>query len=163
MISVVLTGDAEVRARFTRLGPEIHSRLLREMARQTIALQNYVRNDKLSGQVLKTRTGTLRRSINQRVEDRGSEIVGIVGADLDAARYAAAHEYGFQGLVAVRTSVRRIEQAFGHRIAPREVNVSAHSMRMHLPERSYLRSSLHEMEGAITDGLRGAVGEAVNG
>jgi phage gpG-like protein len=161
VISVILTGDAEVRARFQRLPQETHARIAREMTRVTIDLQNYIRSDKLSGQVLKNRTGTLRRSINQRVDDSGAEIVGIVGANMDAAKYAAAHEYGFAGTVTVRAYQRRITEAFGRRIAPREVEVGSHSMRMNLPERSYLRSALNEKENEILDRLRGTVGDAV--
>src|SRR6266576_5706363 len=93
-VQVIVTGDKEVAARFEKLPSEAHSRLLREMQRITIDLQNYIRDSKLSGQVLKNRTGTLRRSINQRVEESGSTITGIVGANLGAARYAAAQEYG---------------------------------------------------------------------
>lgn len=160
-IQVVLVGDEEVKARLEKLGPDTHDKVVRAVQKLTIDLQAKVVGEKLSGQVLKTRTGTLRRSITQRVEDNGSSIIGIVGADMSTAKYAAAHEYGFTGTVEVREHVRRITQAFGRPITPREVLVASHSMRMNIPERSFLRSSLSEMEPDILAGLNEAVQEAI--
>jgi phage gpG-like protein len=160
-IQIILVGDDLVKARFEKLGPESHSRVAREVQRLTINLQSKVVNEKLSGQVLKNRTGTLRRSITQKVEDTGDRITGIVGADMNTARYAAAHEYGFTGTVNVREHARRITQVFGRPVTPHEIIVGAHSMRMNLPERSYLRSSLSEMEADILAGLNEAVAEAI--
>jgi hypothetical protein len=161
MISVTVVGDTEFKARLDRMPAAVHDGLVRSISKLSIDLQMKVRDEKLSGQVLKNRTGTLRRSIVERVDDGGTIITGIVGSDTSVAKYGAAHEYGFQGTVTVRAHARRITQAFGRPIAPKEIEVSAHSMRMNLPERSFLRSSLHEMEGQITDELTAAVGEAI--
>ncbi len=160
-ITVTVFGDDTFKARLDAMPANVHDSLVRGISKLAIQLQSKVRDDKLSGQVLKNRTGTLRRSIVERVDDGGTIITGIVGADMSVAKYARAQEYGFQGVVQVRAHVRRITQAFGRPITPVETNVSAHSMHMNLPERSYLRSSLHEMEGAITDGLTEAVNEAI--
>lgn len=161
-VEITLVGDDTVRTRFERLPTDMHDRLVREMQRVTIELQSIVRDEKLSGQVLKNRTGTLRRSINQRVDDQGDSIIGTVGADMREAAYAAAHEYGFSGIVSVREYTRRITQAFGRPIAAREVVVHAHSMHMNLPERSYLRSSLREYGPTAIERLRSAVGEVIS-
>ena len=76
-------------------------------------------SDKLSGQVLKNRTGTLRRSINQHVEETDTSITGILGADMDIARYARAHEYGFRGTVQVPAHTRTITGLRAYRRSPR--------------------------------------------
>jgi hypothetical protein len=163
MITVLVTGDKEVAARFEKLPGAAHSRLVREMQRITIDLQNYVRDSKLSGQVLKNRTGTLRRSINQRVEESGSTITGIVGANLGAARYAAAQEYGatihLPEIVPVRARALRFVSRSGDVVFARRV--AAHDVT--LPERSYLRSSLSEKRDEYTGRLASAVGEVING
>jgi len=160
-IEVVVVGDTEFKARIDRMPAAVHDSLVRRISKLSIDLQMKVRNEKLSGQVLKNRTNKLRDSINEYVTDEGTIITGVVGSDTSKAKYGHAHEYGFQGVVQVPAHVRHITQAFGRPIAPTEVNVSAHSMKMNLPERSFLRSSLHEMEGAITEGLTEAVGEAI--
>jgi phage gpG-like protein len=157
-IRVTIVGDIELKARFAALYPKARDAVRNAVSRLTIGLQNKVVSEKLSGQVLKNRTGTLRRSIIERVEESATSITGIVGTNLV---YAAAHEYGFQGTVNVREHTRRISQAFGRPIAPVEATVRAHSMRMNLPERSYLRSSLREYQPTIEDGLSSAVKEAV--
>lgn len=160
MITVTLVGDAELKAKLAAMGPGVHSKILREMSQLTIELQRNVQG-KLSGEVLKNRTGTLRRSITQRVEDHDAQILGIVGADMREARYAAAHEYGFHGSVEVKEHERRISMAFGKPITPRTITVGAHPMRMNLPERSYLRSALQEFEARAVAGLDQAVKDAI--
>ncbi len=162
MITATIYGAEEVRAKLENVFPAARASLRNTVARLAIDLQRHVVSDKLSGQVLKNRTGTLRRSINQHVEETDTSVTGIVGADMNAAKYAAAHEYGLRGTVQVPAHTRTITQAFGHSLRnPREVNVSAHPMRMNLPERSYLRSSLRDMRstilGAFEVSLRGAV------
>ena len=58
--------------------------------------------------------------------------------------YADAHEKGFDGTVHVPAHTRTITQAFGREIAPREVQVSAHTKHMHIPARPYLGPSLED-------------------
>lgn len=162
MITATLFGDAEVRAKLENVFPAARESLRRTVSKLAIDLQRHVVADKLSGQVLRVRTGTLRRSINQHVEESGTSITGIVGADMNAARYARAHEYGFHGTVEVRAHMRTITQAFGRRLKnPREVQVSAHPMRMNLAERSYLRSSLRDMRQTILDSFQASLAQAV--
>ena len=163
MIYAQITGDAEIKAKIDRYPAEVREFLRRTVSKLAIDLQRHVVADKLSGQVLKNRTGTLRRSINQRVQESGTSLTGIVGADMSEARYARAHEYGFHGTVEVRAHLRTITQAFGRALKnPREVQVSAHQVNMNLPERSYLRSSLRDMRQTILDSFRRELGRAAS-
>jgi phage gpG-like protein len=111
------------------------------------------KQDKLTGQVLNVRTGRLRRSITQRVEEEGGSVVGYVGTNV---KYARAHEFGFTGNVTVREHLRRTKGG-------KEATVRAHSRNMHLPERSFLRSALKDLQPAIRQDIRGGISEAVKG
>ena len=147
MIAITLTGDRAVVARLDRLRVRLPERVVQEVQAQTIGLAGYVKREKLSGQVLKNRTGTLRRSINARVTQTATAVSGSVGTTL---RYAGAHEHGFDGIVTVRAHLRRLKSG-------RTTTVRAHSMQMHLPERSFLRSALHE----LAPGIQTAIDQAV--
>jgi phage gpG-like protein len=117
-------------------------------------LVRYVKEHKLSGQVLHVRTGTLRRKINYRVTQTAAAITGQVGVKLS---YAAAHEYGLDVEEQVREHLRTAKMAFGRPIAPVTFSVRAHTRHMKLPERSFLRSSLREMTPEIQAMIRAAV------
>lgn len=110
---------------------------------------------KLSDDVLKVRTGRLRRSITHEVRQEGDQIIGIVGTNVN---YAAAHEFGVDMDQEVKAHVRIAKQAFGRMLKePVEVNVRAHRRHMVIPERSFLRSSLLEMKDQIPEELKAAV------
>jgi hypothetical protein len=49
--------------------------------------------------------------------------------------------------------------AFGKAMTPKQVTVKSHQMHMHMPERSFMRSSLKENETKIREALAKAVGE----
>lgn len=138
----------------------VHRALMAAMQRETIATARLAK-EKVSGPVLKNRTGTLRRKIHGEVTtDAGkTQVVGHVGLKL---AYAAAHEYGFDGVVTVREHLRTVTQAFGRPISPVEVMVRSHDAHLRIPERSYLRSSLRDRRQTIVDELRGAVASAVH-
>jgi phage gpG-like protein len=114
----------------------------------------YVRTSKLSGQVLKNRTGTLRRSIRPDAKFEGGEIVGKVGTNVS---YARPHEFG--GTFRVPSHTRMQSQAFGRAITPVRVNVRAHSVTF--PERAFLRPSLAEKREEVLAALRGEITAAL--
>jgi len=130
MIIGYLVGDREVLDRLRALPDAVNSSLLPAITRLGIELQRDVQQDKLSGQVLKSRTGSLGSSIDLRVDQSGGAIVANVFTD---SPYAAVHEYGFAGTVSVRASLRRITEAFGRPIAETTINVRAYDRRMDLP------------------------------
>lgn len=148
-----IQGDAEMSARFRQAPDEVNQRLLKTLNQLGLKLQAAVKRDKLSGQVLKNRTGTLRRSINIKLAT-ASDMSVSVGTNV---KYAAVHEYGFHGAVSVKAHLRTVRKVFGRPVAPTVQNVKTHSRQMNLPERSFLRSALREMEPEIQDKLRGAV------
>lgn len=158
MISAALIGDKEVMARMRGLDPQAHAALLRVIVRLSIMLQARIKSDKLSGQVLHRRTGTLSRSINRKIEDTPTSIVASVGTNV---RYAAIHEFGFNGTEQVKAHLRTIHQAFGRPIAETTVQVSAHARHMVMPKRSFLRSALEDLRAHIHEEMAAALTSAV--
>jgi phage gpG-like protein len=158
VITAYLVGDEQLAERLRGLSDAVNSGLLRAITRLGIDLQRHVQQDKLSGQVLKSRTGSLRSSIDLRIDQNGGAITARVFAD---RVYAGVHEYGFAGTVNVRTSLRRIREAFGRPIAEKTISVRAYDRRMDLPERSFLRSALADMTAAIRDEVEGVLTEAL--
>jgi phage gpG-like protein len=113
----------------------------------------------LSGTVLNARTGALARSIVATTDDTGADISVRIGPSADI-KYAAIHEFG--GTIPPHEIVPNKAKALafaagGKQIFAKRVNLPAVTM----PERSYLRSSLAEMAGEISEGLSEAVIEAV--
>ncbi len=120
------------------------------MLRIVIGLQRYVILNKLEGQALHHRTGNLERSVvYSEPEESGGVISATVGVT-DLAPYGRIHEYG--GTVDVRE----------HMATSRNGNpymVRAHTATF--PERSFLRTSLSENEGSITEQIQQAVNQAL--
>ena len=159
MIQGTVTGDKEVSRRLRALPDGIRSRVVDSIGRLTLRLQRKVMQEKLTGQVLKVRTGTLRRSIDQRLVTDQSAVSGIVSTNVG---YGKAHEYGFQGPVTVKEHLRLGKQAFGKDLKyPVWATVKAHTMNQNLPERSFLRSALADMRPEIMAELDRAIAEGV--
>ena len=159
MISACLVGDEQALERLRALPESVISRLLGAITRLGIELQRDVQHAKLSGQVLRSRTGSLRSSIDFRIDHSASTITATVFTD---SRYAAAQEYGYVGTVSVRASLRRIREVFGRPISEKTISVRAYDRRMDLPQRSFLRSALVDMTPAIRDGVEAALADAVS-
>jgi len=159
VITAYLVGDEQLLERLRALPDAINSGVLRGITQLGIELQRNVQQNKLSGQVLRSRTGSLKSSIDLRVDQSGGAITASVFTD---SRYAGVQEYGFAGTVSVRASLRRIREAFGRPIAEKTISVRAYDRRMDLPERSFLRSALEDMTPAIRDAVETALREAVS-
>jgi hypothetical protein len=71
--------------------PALTKGVLNSVTRASIRLMRYVKEHKLSGQVLHVRTGTLRRKVNTASPKRRRRSLGQVGVKLS---YARAHEMG---------------------------------------------------------------------
>jgi len=159
VITAYLVGDEQLLERLRALPDAINSGLARSITQLGIDLQRNVRQDKLSGQVLRSRTGALKSSIDLRVDQGARSVSASVFTDL---RYGAAQEYGFAGTVSVGASLRWIREAFGRPIAEKTISVRAHNRRMDLPERSFLRSGLEDMTPAIRAAVEAGVAEATS-
>lgn len=159
MIYAHVITDQRLFARLRGLWGQTRVEVTRAIWRLTLRLQRKVKEEKLSGQVLHVRTGTLRRSINAQVFDKGSSIYGVVGTNV---KYAPPHEFGFSGSQQVKAHLRMMKTAWGHPVRnPRKIMVNAHQRQVNLPERSFLRSALAEMGPEIKLELEGAVNLAI--
>lgn len=150
MVSVTVSGAEAVEARLRHASERVRPFLVEAVTKETLALQAHVIQDKLSGQVLHVRTGTLRRSITERVTETGETIQGIVGTNLP---YGRIHEMG--GVIhhpgGTPFYLDRGGQAHFVRLdSPLARNLprtKPHPIAM--PERSFLRSALADRAGLI--------------
>lgn len=94
MITAVISGGREIELSLSKAKPRVNAAAEKNMLDVTLLLTAHVKRNHLSGQSLKVRTGTGRRSIFNRVERREDTVIGIVGADLTKARYMRAQEMG---------------------------------------------------------------------
>jgi phage gpG-like protein len=164
MIKAQFIGDDKIIARFKQMPTSVAKHLKQEIARLAIELQSKVVKEKLSGQVLKRKTGTLARSIQWLVESTPTSYLAVVGSRVregKALKYAAIHEYG--GIIpahevhAVNAKALRFQIKGGAILFRKSVLIPAITM----PERSYLRSALKDMEQEIKTDLDKAVNQGV--
>jgi hypothetical protein len=158
VILAYLVGDTVALGRLSEMRGAANQGIARAIARLGVDLQNNVQQNKLSGQVLQVRSGSLRESIAVRIDQSDTAVCATVSSDLD---YAAAQENGFTGTVNVRTSLRQIKEAFGHPIVAKTISVGVHSRRMDLPQRSFLRSALDEMTQDVSASIGNVLREAL--
>ena len=141
----------------------------RAVEREAIRLTAYVKENKLTDQVVRVRTGRLRRSITYRYLEDGANFQAFVGTNVS---YARALENGFTGTVNVRGHVvkehqRKMTMAFGRpmqnprTVSVKEHTVKAHPMRMNVKPRYFLRDSLNENMTLITGNIRKAIVEGL--
>jgi phage gpG-like protein len=158
MITATVVGGTELIARLQAMPGGVRDGLARALKRLQLDFIREVVSGKLSGQVLRRRTGSLASSINPgggvtRFEETDTSLTAFIGTNI---KYAHVHEYGFQGTVTVRAHLRRITQVFGRPVTATQ-NVGSYTRRMNLPERSFLRSTLREMEPRIRSEMEQAV------
>lgn len=113
----------------------------------------HVTRQKLLGQYLNRRTGTLIRSITASPEFNvtDTEVVGVFGSNLDYARY---HEEGFSGILPVAEFYRRpafteMDAEAGSKrsdtfFTARSIRVRAHTRRVEHHARYFLRDTVSE-------------------
>lgn len=137
------------------------AKLRSAISREVITLANHVKSQKLSGQVLKNRSGALRRSVRAYPPTVAMTVIrGEVAADRVTSKYGKVHEYGGDVKIpahAVRSHIRTSPR--GNRY-----EVKAHSRRahtVHYPERSFMRSALADRRNSIEQSIRKAVREAI--
>ena len=159
---IEVVGEEAVLARLDALPPKLRAALYRKLSYLTLYLEGYIKTQKLSGQVLNVVTGRLRRSIYSRVTQSDTEVIGSVSSSGDV-KYAAIHEFGFDGEETVRAHTREIKTAFGKAISPKRVEVKSFSRHVHMPERSFMRSSFTDLKDMLTKGIQDAVREGTAG
>lgn len=154
MIKITVIGSERVAARLEAMPDRIREVLYKAILGQWYGLQAHVVQDKLSGQVLKRRTGNLASSIHVGGTDTLTTIIqtpqSIVATVGTKVRYARIHEYG--GVVNVRAHARKS-------VLGKTYQVRAHQATY--PERSFLRSSILDRASQIRDAIQSAVQVAV--
>ncbi len=157
MFALQLDGLKEADARLTAYPAALSAALSAKAAELAAALADMVKNDKLSGAVLNTRSGALRDSIAANVSADADGILASVGSEGDV-KYAAIQEYGGKTSAHEILPLKAEALAFvigGAQVFARRVE---HPGSL-IPERSYLRSSLDDMRDEIVAALAEAATE----
>ncbi len=135
------------------VGKRTHGAIRKSLASLVLELMTKVKLEKLSGpgtgQALNVRTGRLRRSITQRITDSGREVRGIVGTNVE---YAKFHEFG----QSIKADLQKHREGFKAALKANKPALSAGD----LPPRSFLRSALKDMEPRIREEFANAVKES---
>lgn len=160
-INIESVGVEKLVARFDGYVGMLRPQLMTTMQTIVLFLAAYCKENKLSGQVLHRRSGTLSRSIKGAVTQTAGSIVGDV-ASRDKGNaplaYAAFWEYGFSGVENVREHVRKIASGpFEGELTP----VRAHVRNVNQAARPYMRPTRDENVGYVQEQLLATL-KAVN-
>jgi len=178
-VTAEIRAQQQVIERVRNFTPRLRARVVETVERLTIGLQRVVMDQKLSGQVLNVRTGRLRRSIGQSVQQDGTSVTGFVST---ALAYAPIHEYGGVINRISKAGVARLRVDAKGNLLRQELNgepshlavfarkshkrvkevpfEGGKSYQIRMPERSFLRSALRDERSGILQALRGTVSEA---
>jgi len=170
---VVSVDSSSVTSFIRGFRPKLYTKIVGVVQRLALMLVAKVKEEKLSGQVLNVRTGTLRRSIYQQLSSNTSRVCAFVGTNVE---YAGIHEFG--GTVPEVTGKlmvfpkpgldERFMTATGNLKGKfaRERDLLVFTMKhkaFTLPARSFLRSALEEMEPIILAEVNRATAEVARG
>ncbi len=166
-----VTGDAVIKFEFLNNSDERvtqwlqsrHQRVAEElgpgMMRATLKLASYIGTEKLQGQVLNVKTGTLQRAVvdSARQYTDGTTIQGQVGTD-GAAWYGELHEDGgsFVGQRKLKKPPHLMRRAMGERV------MTGSPYGIHFPVRPFMRPSLQEQRGMIVEELTKVMVKAIS-
>ena len=142
---MAVTGVEQVTSRFRALPDYVRKQLVDGMTRLGYEFAGRVVSTKLHGQVLNQRSGNLASAVAGGVEttETGTEVKTRVGVLRGPAlAYAGIHEYG--------GTINRQGSKKGSYV-------------IHMPERSYLRSTLSEQRDTILSKISRIVAEAQRG
>ena len=147
MLTVQLTGADALQNRLQNAPAAIQSALRAKAADLAERLRRHVTDDKLSGQVLRTRSGALKASIAAEVDDDAGQVIARVFSAGDV-KYAAIQEDG--GRTAPHDIVPDKAKALAFLVhgAPVFAKI-VHHPGSQIPARSYLRSALADMGDQI--------------
>jgi phage gpG-like protein len=154
MITTTVDASA-LKARLNGTAEKAFALVKRAVTIQTGMLAEYIKRNKLSGQVLKARTGHLKDSVFPSVESSGSQITGMVYVD-NTAFYGKVHEYGAHIPERVPVHAKALRWYVG--------GSPVFAMRARafaLPPRPFMRPSLDERSPAITAAIQESVNQAI--
>lgn len=156
IVTVTITGDKQLIAKYSRVQSSVARALTAKITRLTLLLENRVKTQKLSGQVLNRVSGRLMASIGRDVKTTDNAIYGRVFSSGDV-KYAAIHEFGGQTsphlILPKKASVLKFTSGGGQTVFAKKVNHPGSK----IPERSFLRSSLKDMSVQISREMKEAV------
>lgn len=160
MINITTSGLNEVIARLHYFSANAAEQLKPTFQDTLADLVNYIRQEKLSGQVLKIKTGDLYNSIGSYVSVTGSILNGAVFSR--GLNYAAIQEFGGQTsphiIMAKNGKALHFMLADGAEVFAMSVNHPGSKM----PERSFIRSAVSDKIVEIQNALRTATVRAIN-
>ena len=154
MLKVEVRGTEALIAKLNAIPSRVREELYRTVTALTLKLEQHVKADKLSGQVLHVRTGALRRSIASKVDQSGSSVIGRVFSSGDV-KYAGIHEFGGKTPpheIVAKGRALAFEMGGQMRFFKRVQHPGSV-----MPERSFLRSSLSDMRVEIVSEIQEAV------
>jgi phage gpG-like protein len=158
MLSVTLTGADKLGAKLDGLPPVVLAAIAAKSAALADQLLNLVRQ-KLGGEVLKSRTGALAASIGVSGPDIVGDTVVTTVFSAGEVKYAAIQEYG--GVTGPHEILPSRAKALAFLAGGEQVFARVvHHPGSHIPERSYLRTSLAEMADQIETEMKAAAIDA---
>jgi len=160
MLNITVTGDRETIVKLDKVSAALHAQLLNVTKKYAVNLQQHVKGDKLSGQVLNRRSGALSSSIKLAVDDTGSSVYGRVFSSGDV-KYAAFWEFGFHGTEQVSPHERIVSHVFGRKVTPLAQQVKGYSRKVDQAPRSFMRSALADMAAEIKGAYLAAKDDAI--
>lgn len=128
-----------------------------EMVAQTGNLLAYIKDEKLSGQLLNQRSGNLKRSGFTEVQETAESAIGYVGFGRTVP-YAAIHNYGGTIHIPEVSGKLMVFERGGETVFTRRHR----AFDVNMPERNYLESSATEREPIIREGFRDAIEAAIH-
>jgi phage gpG-like protein len=159
MLSVELD-QTNALMRLDAMPDQVRAALLTKIDALQLQLTDYVKDNKLSGQVLQMRTGALRDSIVSQIVDDG-DVISVQVSSSGDVKYAAIQEFG--GKTGAHDILPDKAKALAFLVGGVQVFAKVvHHPGSTIPERSYLRSTLADMKDEILDGLTDAVQQGLN-
>jgi phage gpG-like protein len=163
MIKAIIENLDGSAAALKRGAEEVKRRVMQAMNRALIRLQSHIQTKHLSAPpgysatLLHQRSGKLINSIRVvPAEETGELIEGAVEGAGGPAFYGRIHEYGGSWAVPAHEAVRMRLTASGKLIGAKTFAVRSYTVTM--PERSFMRASLSEMQSEIVSQMREAMG-----
>lgn len=159
-----IRGDQAVIAHFRAMPDRLRDALRRAIADDLIKLQRHIVTQKLSGQVLKRRTGTLAASVTPGpIMEEANAIIGTIGPNTPYARLleyggTVKHPGGTAYLVD-KDGTHFISNDTASRLGVNLPRTRAHDIPV--AAHSYMRSGLADMRQTILDDLQQAARRAL--
>ena len=152
MILEVTVSTAQFETAIAERAEEIIAALRAQMQATVINTLAYIKDNKLSGQLLNQRTGNLKNSGFTEVAEDSTTLTGTIGFGRTVP-YAAIHNYGGTiSIPAVEGKLMVFERAGDTVFTMRHK-----AFTVTMPERNYLESSLEELEPEIREGFVAAI------